>query len=112
MKKFSPALLIMFLLMTGTLIFAQQKTNIEKGFINGVDTRVDNMRYWLDKAEKGLIPYNASIPVKSEIPLQQTSNLVIASASALEIRLSPLVSSPSSRSAFKKRVSGMFTIES
>jgi len=39
----------------------------KKGFINGVDTRVDNMGYWMDKAEKGLVPYNVKIPVKPAI---------------------------------------------
>ena len=29
-----------------------------------IDTRIDNMRYWMQKAEEGIIPFNPAIPVK------------------------------------------------
>jgi PKD repeat protein len=32
--------------------------------VEQVDTRIDNMRYWNRMAEKGLVPYNAQVPVK------------------------------------------------
>ncbi len=46
-------------LVFGMQLFAQ-KTNTNPV----VDTRIDNMGYWMDKAEKGLVPYNAAIPIK------------------------------------------------
>jgi PKD repeat protein len=42
-----------------------QKTN--KKFDEQVDTRRDNMGYWMEKAREGLVPYNPKIPVKPAI---------------------------------------------
>ncbi len=42
-----------------------QKTN--KKFDEQVDTRRDNMGYWMKKAEEGLIPFNPKIPLRPAI---------------------------------------------
>jgi len=41
-----------------------------------VDTRIDNLNYWLDKAKQGLVPYN---PETKIIPARFTGSKIIAS---------------------------------
>ncbi|MEZ5082645.1 MAG: hypothetical protein R2750_04250 [Bacteroidales bacterium] len=67
MKKIVIAFFTIAFVMICNVDFAQDNSAPQKGFINGVDTRVDNMGYWMDKAEKGLVPYNVEIPIKPAI---------------------------------------------
>jgi hypothetical protein len=63
MKNLVHFLLAAVLLFTSSAGFTQQSKNIQlqSGVNDQVDTRVDNMRYWMKQAEKGLTPYNPHI---------------------------------------------------
>jgi PKD repeat protein len=62
-------LMIVLTLFASFAVFAQQtgKTGGGQSAVDRVDTRVDNMHYWMDKAEKGLVPYNPWIPVRPAV---------------------------------------------
>ncbi len=49
--------------------FAQQPKNVpaKKGVYDQIDTRIDNMVYWMKMAEKGLTPYNPQIPIEPAV---------------------------------------------
>ena len=66
MKKFTFLLLLLTLLAVNLLSYAQQKSKApdKNAPVEKVDHRIDNMGYWMKMAEKGLVPYNASVPVK------------------------------------------------
>ncbi len=65
----------MTLLLAWSMSFAQDaKKPFPKGNSNEtVDTRIDNMGYWMKKAEQGLVPYNQPIPV---LPEEYTGNKI------------------------------------
>ncbi len=69
MKKLSIYLCILNMLFTVSCIYGQQPNSkpIKPGIYDRVDTRVDNMRYWMTMAEKGLTPYNPSIPLTPDV---------------------------------------------
>jgi PKD repeat protein len=66
MKKFTFLLLLLTLLAVNLLSYAQKKSKApdKNAPVEKLDTRIDNMGYWMKMAEKGLTPYNAQIPVK------------------------------------------------
>jgi len=47
------------------VISNEQETEREKR--NQVDTRIDNINYWVDAAEKGLIPFNPYVEIKPSV---------------------------------------------
>ncbi|MBU3926677.1 MAG: hypothetical protein KKB74_02645, partial [Bacteroidetes bacterium] len=51
-----------------------RKSKEEKNL--AVDTRIDNLNYWLDKAKQGLVPYN---PETRTIPARFTGSKIVAS---------------------------------
>jgi PKD repeat protein len=60
-------LIMLFLAGTANQTFSQtDQDNTKKTTKTNetVDPHIDNMGYWMKMAEKGLIPYNASVPVK------------------------------------------------
>ena len=65
MKKLSFYLCVTCILFTLSPVFGQQTNSgpVKTGIYDRADTRVDNMRYWMKMAEKGLTPYNPSIPL-------------------------------------------------
>ncbi|MCB0805357.1 MAG: PKD domain-containing protein [Bacteroidales bacterium] len=67
MRTYIYFLVGMLLFLSAPTVFGQDQTSDKKGYINGVDTRVDNMSYWMDKAERGLVPFNPKIPVRQAI---------------------------------------------
>jgi PKD repeat protein len=68
MKTLQGLLMSLFILLTGSFCFAQQPKKIQGNnpLTEAVDTRVDNMGYWMEKAEKGLVPYNPHTPYLPE----------------------------------------------
>ena len=64
MKCIKSLLIIAMLIALQEGVFAQQKGASKKGSTEVVDPRIDNMGYWMDKAQKGLVPFNQAIPVK------------------------------------------------
>jgi PKD repeat protein len=65
MKKLSGYLCLTYLLFAVSSIYGQQTNSdpLKKGIWDQVDSRVDNMRYWMKMAEKGLTPYNPCVPL-------------------------------------------------
>jgi PKD repeat protein len=65
MKNLVQYLLAAVLLFTSSAGFTQKAKNIlpKNGVNDQVDTRVDNMSYWMKQAGKGLTPYNPQIPL-------------------------------------------------
>ncbi len=60
MKKFTILFLVASFILT-TISYAQKIKNVPAEEVN---YRIDNMGYWKRMAEKGLVPYNAEVPVK------------------------------------------------
>jgi PKD repeat protein len=58
-------ILLTVLLIAGTFCYSQniKKAPAKKFTKDQIDTRVDNMGYWMEKAKMGLVPYNQPIPV-------------------------------------------------
>lgn len=54
MKNFIKLTLVMLFVCSASFVFSQTDTE--------VDTRIDNWRYWQEKAELGLIPFNPPLP--------------------------------------------------
>lgn len=48
-------------LLTSATVFGQ---NLKPDQSQDVDTRIDNMGYWMEKAEQGLVPYNPPVPFR------------------------------------------------
>lgn len=69
MKKFTTLLFLLAFILACKIGYTQQtiKTADKNVANDAVDTRVDNMGYWMKKAEQGLTPYNQPIPVKPAI---------------------------------------------
>ena len=69
MKKNLKHLCLIALLFTFSAGFAQQeKTDpAKKGINDQFDPRVDNMHYWMEKAEQGLVPYNPNVQIPPAI---------------------------------------------
>ncbi len=85
MKKvtiFSLITLAVVVITIGTVISDNQLSEREKKA--QIDTRIDNMGYWMDLAEKGLVPYNPNIQAAP----------AVYKGSALNARLSPTTNSP------------------
>ncbi len=53
----------LFFLLSAAILFAAEIVNAQKSN-EKIDTRIDNIGYWMRMAEKGLVPYNPKIPVK------------------------------------------------
>jgi len=49
MKKFIQVFIILFFCFSSSILFCQEKK---------IETRIDNWRYWKEKAEQGVIPFN------------------------------------------------------
>jgi len=65
MKKFYALILIaVFGLYTAGFAQKGTKDDYKKNNKANIDTRIDNMKYWVKKAEEGVIPFSQSIPVK------------------------------------------------
>ena len=69
MKRKYNFVTVMLLFMLSFSLFAQEDADISKNKTKEnekiqLDFRIDNMGYWMKMAEKGLVPYNPSIPVK------------------------------------------------
>ena len=77
MKKSTLLLSFMAFLLAGSMGFAQQtkKTVTVPGIDDRVDTRVDNMRYWMKKAESGIIPFNPPVSIVPSI--YKGSNIMV-----------------------------------
>ena len=60
MKKFT----ILFLVASFLLASVSYAQKIKNTPPEEVNYRIDNMGYWMRMAEKGLVPYNAAVPVK------------------------------------------------
>lgn len=56
-------LAILFLSFSGVSAQTTKQIPSKNGVSSQVDTRIDNMHYWMEKAEMGLVPYNPSIPL-------------------------------------------------
>jgi PKD repeat protein len=69
MKQILNYLILAALVLTCSPGFAQQPNQSapKKTVKVQVDTRVDNMRYWMEKAEQGSTPYNPNIPIAPAI---------------------------------------------
>jgi PKD repeat protein len=68
MKKYLTLICSLALLLAIPESYAQQTGKVtSKGKSDQVDTRIDNMQYWMKKAEKGLVPYNQKIPLLPSI---------------------------------------------
>ncbi|NOX45822.1 MAG: PKD domain-containing protein, partial [Chlorobi bacterium] len=63
MRKLTLLLFVMVLGFTAHEVLAQ-KNQVSQKTKNQFDTRRDNMGYWMEGAEKGLVPYNPKIQVK------------------------------------------------
>ncbi|MBM3437355.1 MAG: exo-alpha-sialidase, partial [Bacteroidetes bacterium] len=65
MKNFPLFSFILAFIIAGGMSYAQQtkKPQTKNAVSDQVDTRIDNMGYWMEKAKQGLVPYNQSIPV-------------------------------------------------
>ncbi len=66
--------LLFYLFLSGFIFtisagFAQQTKSIQgkAGTMDQVDIRVDNLNYWMKKAEQGLVPYNPDVPIPPAI---------------------------------------------
>jgi PKD repeat protein len=66
MKKFTVILFLVSLFIFSSTGYTQKKTNEpdKNTPVEQVDYHIDNMGYWMKMAEKGLVPYNAEVPVK------------------------------------------------
>jgi hypothetical protein len=69
MKHLLNYLFLAVFLFTFSAGFAQQtkKEASKNGTNDQFDPRIDNMRYWMKKAEQGIIPYNPHIPIPPAI---------------------------------------------
>ena len=70
------AVVLMFVLTAGT-VFAQKevdRTNAKDGE-KAIDTRIDNMGYWKQKAAEGIIPIQQPVPIP---PAEYTGSLIEA----------------------------------
>jgi len=65
MKKLILPLLILTFILVGSMGFAQTTTKkpVKQVPDNQIDTRIDNMGYWMEKAEEGIVPFNPRIPI-------------------------------------------------
>ncbi len=66
MKKFTLMLFLLACIIEIPISIAQKKSKVpdKNAPAEQVDYRIDNMGYWMKMAEKGLVPYNAVVPVK------------------------------------------------
>jgi len=73
MNKFKLPFLVAFIFTMGIMIASgQQKPGrhfpvVKKGYENLVDTRVDNMGYWMNMVKKGYVEPNPYVPVKPAV---------------------------------------------
>jgi PKD repeat protein len=69
MKKCTILICLIALILAGPIGFAQQTKKVlpKKGLIEPIDTRVDNMGYWMKKAESGVIPFNPQVTIPPAI---------------------------------------------
>ena len=69
MKKILQFLCLSGLLLTFSVGYAQQMKQVSSkiGIHDQLDTRVDNMQYWMKMAAKGYTPYNPNIPLAPAI---------------------------------------------
>jgi hypothetical protein len=73
MNKFKPFFLVVLMLFSGILfVSAQLKPGkhfpvVKKGYENLVDTRIDNMVYWINMAKKGYVEVAPEVPVPPAI---------------------------------------------
>ena len=68
-KKYTTLGCCLAIALTSSLGFAQQTKQIpvKKGANSLIDTRVDNMGYWMKKAAQGIVPYSQKYPVAPAI---------------------------------------------
>jgi PKD repeat protein len=66
MKKYPLFIIVLAIIFAWTVGYAQQtkKPQANKAVSDQVDTRIDNMGYWMEKAKQGLVPYSQPIPIK------------------------------------------------
>ncbi len=89
MKNFTIVFVLIITILAGYPVYSQNSS--PKSASEKIDTRIDNMDYWLRMAQKGLTPFNPSVPfdaaedqgsmISSDIFNQNSPDVVVWSAS-------------------------------